>query len=1372
MSQYIADIYQEDAESYSTEIHAVETLRSAAYNPSIDVTGCNVIKRYYCQLHSIQNRFPIANDHTLVSFSWPDIYTHNIVQTTNIRHDMAVVLYNYGALHSQLGASADRSTEDEMKLACTHFQCAAWAFGSVRENYAMATSGDLSPELLMFMEQVSYAQAQECILEKGLMDNRKAVIVAKVTAQIIEYYNMAFAALLTGGDEGSIGDVVGSKLFKEWKQYVQFKVQYLSCILFFYQGQHAEEQQKMGERVILYQKACERLEDARKEAKGMDHIQDINDAIAFVADVVEAKRKSAKNENEFIYHEEVPELNTIANVQGANLVKGIAFNMADADCAAEDIFHRLVPIKTHETSSLYSEEKANILRQLNHKIEKKDKELNKFMDSVSIDFLNDDAPATNAANTKLPQPLIDRCADLHAKPNAIPDLISKMSALAEICVDVENSLANIKDVLLQEDQYENDYQQTLGYRPSGHFVELNREFLKYQEAHNKAGESNDTLRKAMELHVNNLKTLSQPLSDLQASIPTCNADLNVARMQEIRHLLKKVNEMRVQRSQLLAQLTENVQKDDITSQLVAWGEQDVDVLFKTELAKHDQLVGIIEQNIVAQGNILKAFTDIYAKNAHVIKAFADAKHNRESFFSSLIASYDVYDDLLSKSLKGLEFYKKLQSNIHKLQSRVRAARDVHDEERQQRLASLNKKSLATAPAHHASIPTANVNRLVNKAEMDTLPPHDTDYSNDHLYNIATRPTPIGQENTAVSSQCVTSAGGGTYANRSIIQSSNHKMDSSAGVHYPYVSYPQPSAHITGNTMGNYVVSQTPTSISTVGDSAPSAYIPQSQPQMQQYDTTSGYLNPIYGGLQNPYMSQRSTTPPQMPSNIGVSQSNVTMGQLAQQPVGHHHRPSTSQHQPIIDPAQSHHPANAINMNQSLPYTQTYGQLMSYATQPDMQYYPQVKHATAQPTYPYSSMGSYPSTVSTVYHANTSLATTPQPSDLSAFHQVAENQSQVTPSLHSYANNPYVTTIGVDNNQSAYGAAQPAANISHYVQQQNVGPYSGVDNSVVVQPTPPYASIASTSAISTASVNAYQYGQSVNSYAAYSQTNYGPENMNAGAAVSQTIGSCATNDYSQVNQNVYYSQVGATQNYMPAQGTLNTTSNANVTAPMLSIADPSNSVNYYYGDNAYMARVQQPSSTVPSPAPSPANTVVNAAPAQIVKKTNIDLLSEFDNFSISAPTLLPMKTDKLEATKIAADKPAELAAVNQTPALLPTVATTVPVVSELPEIPAHVPNVPSLLPESNESTINESLDAIESNVSFTLPIADASKTKSSNDSNPNVSSNLANIENFIKEVQRFEKSVSNMTTKTLNGTTPLDTKWKELHDILVNDARHQ
>ena len=49
----------------------------------------------------------------------------------------------------------------------------------------------------------------------------------------------------------------------------------------------------------------------------------------------------------------------------------------------------------------------------------------------------------------------------------------------------------------------------------------------------------------------------------------------------------------------------------------------------------------------------------------------------------LINSYDVYEELMAKSQRGLEFYKKLETNVGRLLARCKAVCKVQQEEREQ-----------------------------------------------------------------------------------------------------------------------------------------------------------------------------------------------------------------------------------------------------------------------------------------------------------------------------------------------------------------------------------------------------------------------------------------------------------------------------------------------------------------------------------------------------------------------------------------------------------------------------------------------------------------------------------------------------------------
>ena len=72
-----------------------------------------------------------------------------------------------------VGAQQDRSESEGLKLACTHFQISSWAFRSVCEKFNTDPTTDLSPELMQWLSLVCVAQAQECILEKSILDHRK-----------------------------------------------------------------------------------------------------------------------------------------------------------------------------------------------------------------------------------------------------------------------------------------------------------------------------------------------------------------------------------------------------------------------------------------------------------------------------------------------------------------------------------------------------------------------------------------------------------------------------------------------------------------------------------------------------------------------------------------------------------------------------------------------------------------------------------------------------------------------------------------------------------------------------------------------------------------------------------------------------------------------------------------------------------------------------------------------------------------------------------------------------------------------------------------------------------------------------------------------
>ena len=62
-------------------------------------------------------------------------------------------------------------------------------------------------------------------------------------------------------------------------------------------------------------------------------------------------------------------------IPGADLVKPVAFHPTDPKNLGTDILARLIPMQAHEAASVFSEEKAKLLRSLTLSVQEKEEEV-------------------------------------------------------------------------------------------------------------------------------------------------------------------------------------------------------------------------------------------------------------------------------------------------------------------------------------------------------------------------------------------------------------------------------------------------------------------------------------------------------------------------------------------------------------------------------------------------------------------------------------------------------------------------------------------------------------------------------------------------------------------------------------------------------------------------------------------------------------------------------------------------------------------------------------------------------------------------------------------------------------------------------------
>ncbi|XP_069873806.1 tyrosine-protein phosphatase non-receptor type 23 isoform X2 [Dipodomys merriami] len=694
VKKFVLKNYGENPEAYNEELKKLELLRQNAVRVPRDFEGCSVLRKYLGQLHYLQSRVPMgAGQEAAVPVTWTEIFSGKSVAHEDMKYEQACILYNLGALHSMLGAMDKRVSEEGMKVSCTHFQCAAGAFAYLREHFPQAYSVDMSRQILTLNVNLMLGQAQECLLEKSMLDNRKSFLVARISAQVVDYYKEACRALENPDTASLLG-----RIQKDWKKLVQMKIYYFAAVAHLHMGKQAEEQQKFGEQVAYFQSALDKLNEAIKLAKGQPDT--VQDALRFAMDVIGGKYNSAKKDNDFIYHEAVPALDTLQPVKGAPLVKPLPVNPTDPAVTGPDIFAKLVPMAAHEASSLYSEEKAKLLREMMAKIEDKNEVLDQFMDSMQLDPETVDNLDTYA---HIPPQLMEKCAALSVRPDTVKNLVQSMQVLSGVFTDVEASLKDIRDLLEEDERQEQKLHEATGQAgvspaaAKAELAEVRREWAKYMEVHEKASFTNSELHRAMNLHVGNLRLLSGPLDQVRAALPTpALTPEDKAVLQNLKRILAKVQEMRDQRVSLEQQLRELIQKDDITASLVTTDHSEMK-LFEEQLKKYDQLKVYLEQNLAAQDNVLRALTEANVQYAAVRRLLGELDQKWNSTLQTLVASYEAYEDLMKKSQEGKDFYADLESKVAALLERAQATCRAREAARQQLLERELKKKPPPRP---------------------------------------------------------------------------------------------------------------------------------------------------------------------------------------------------------------------------------------------------------------------------------------------------------------------------------------------------------------------------------------------------------------------------------------------------------------------------------------------------------------------------------------------------------------------------------------------------------------------------------------------------------------------------------------------------
>ncbi|KAK0424829.1 hypothetical protein QR680_008877 [Steinernema hermaphroditum] len=660
IKQYIADHYMADPSQFDAAITEIEEIRKRICQYVIDPEALCVMKRYYAQMLMVKMRFPMEeNDPVAVPFAWYDrimeMPTPAVFEDVNF--ELGCILYNIGTFHASLGAVETRVDLDSIKNAFMHFQLAAWPLKYMRDEMNLGKFGttDFEHSILTWYINLYLNQAQECLLEKSMIDHKKPLTVATIAFFLQNSYRCCRKHL----DESSVGEVVSSSRFKEWVRTCSVKSNLYGAIGHLYLGMKADEEKKWGVRVAHYNLALDFIKAAEKDGKN-DKRESMKQSLIFAFEVIVGKQKNAAKENDFIYHERIPKFEDLEIPSGKLLTKPIAFDPQDRSVLGDDLFSQLLPVSVIRAVSVYEEEKTNLKRKIEDRVNKKNDELEEYFRALNLDEINVD---TEPDKMTLPEDLLAANAAFSAQPEAFAEILNKLHELGNRSREAESKLNELKVRLDAIDLPEITGDK--GYEVISGTLE------KRLEIFNQNRDKDTNLQSIIADESEHIRTLSMPISELKKTIISIAPKLDESdNGRKLKRILDKVDEMRLQRIQLLDSLRMDISNDDIRGRLLAEKHEDNTDLFAKELGKHDKQIAVIDQNLAAQENILNALTDANAQYSTVRQQSVELAQKRMNQILALVNAYDVFKDVNEKAGAGINFYSQLLAESVKLEPSI------------------------------------------------------------------------------------------------------------------------------------------------------------------------------------------------------------------------------------------------------------------------------------------------------------------------------------------------------------------------------------------------------------------------------------------------------------------------------------------------------------------------------------------------------------------------------------------------------------------------------------------------------------------------------------------------------------------------------
>ncbi|ODN01568.1 Programmed cell death 6-interacting protein [Orchesella cincta] len=677
LKNIISGIYStaDKPEDYSGAIIETNKLRGQALSKTLDKSqpALDLLYRYYDQIAALENKIPPHEVN--IPFKWKDAFDKGSLfggrvslTVPSLSYERVCILYNIAALQSQVGAAGRISDSDEeLKTAAKLFQLSSGIFAQLKS--AASTMGgqeptpDLSADVVSALSALMLAQAQEIFVTKAVQDKMKDAIVAKLCVQAEDMYADALRQMQR--------DAVKHLWDREWLPIVAGKQAAFSALSQYFQSHVCGQKKQVGEQIARLNHCLEVLKQAQTRSGVPNFFADyINKANRMVAE--------AKKDNDFIYHERVPETSSlmpIDKVASARLAKPTPVPERLSN-NFKDLFEEMVPVVVHQAMASCDVRKTEITNSKVAQLREASQLLNSILASLNLPAAIEDSSGGADA---VPQSIKEKAVGVQ-EAGGLNSLMKSVNDLPELVQRNKEILDEAERMLREEEESDNQLRAQLKEKWTRTSSDkLNGTFktnaARYREILNNALAADEVIRGKLATHQQAIEKLSGGEAGVSDFLPRDTSNKvqgSESAKENLRQLMRQVEHLKSDRESLeesiknmtfdlrtpfLSALAHDgaINEPAISVELIGKAFSPLEHQVKESLEKQESLVAAIQQN-----------SDEYFGR----KPGGDTLSRRDQAMRQLAEGYDAFMDLQNNLKEGTKFYNDLTQLLLAFQNKI------------------------------------------------------------------------------------------------------------------------------------------------------------------------------------------------------------------------------------------------------------------------------------------------------------------------------------------------------------------------------------------------------------------------------------------------------------------------------------------------------------------------------------------------------------------------------------------------------------------------------------------------------------------------------------------------------------------------------